>query len=379
MERLNGCRLLSLVWYKVLPAQMGGQKGIAFFNEALAQYVHLECLCARTNIAAEKLHYTVLPELPKTKFQFINPFVFKKIFNVIRRVKPTHLLIEHPYYGLAGILARRKFGIPFIIHEHNIEWLRFKTMKRPGWRLLKWFEGLVLRRANLVLFKSETDRQLALTHHHLHPDKTGIVPYGTWLKEPPPEEEKRKNREWLCRTYQIPENHTLLLFNGTFDYLPNKQALNHITQYILPLLQEKGVRFTLVLCGKNLLPGFSEQNRQYAIVYAGLVPDTRPYYTGCDVFINPVLTGGGVKTKLVEAIAHNLTTISTQTGAAGIPVTQCGEKLVVCADNDWEAFVNAIIRAKKNLAYTPPVFCQTFNWQRIAQETAVKINRLVGK
>ena len=38
------------------------------------------------------------------------------------------------------------------------------------------------------------------------------------------------------------------------------------------------------------------------LVYAGFVNDVDVYYKGADLFINPVNSGGGLKTKLVEAI-----------------------------------------------------------------------------
>lgn len=372
-------RILSIVWYKVYPATMGGQKGIAHFNESIAQYAELHCLCARSNVTGEAFAYNVLPQLPVSKLQFINPFTWKKIFNTIRKLKPTHLLIEHPYYGFAAIRAKKKLGIPFIVHEHNIEWQRFRSIKRLGWRLLKWFEGFVLRRADLVLFKTEEDRQAAIKHHRIQPEKTHIVPYGTWLKQPLSKDEHKENRIWLCVLHPIPHDHLILYFNGTFDYAPNREALEHLSNHILPLLEKKGIACALILTGTNMPNSFFEQNNHRLISFMEEADDLTPYYTGCDVFINPVLTGGGVKTKLVEALAHNAPCVSTQSGAAGIPPSLCGENLAVCADNDWEAFVNAIITAKKRPPPTPPQFYETLNWQRIAQETVAKINGTAEK
>ncbi|MBL7729377.1 MAG: glycosyltransferase family 4 protein, partial [Dinghuibacter sp.] len=335
MDGHNRPNILSIVWYKVLPAVMGGQKGIALFNQALARLAGVHCLCARNNEPGEHTPYPVMPELPVNKFQFISPRVHKKIFRAITQVRPTHLLIEHPYHGWAAIRAQKKFGLPFIVHEHNLEWLRFKTMRRTGWPLLKWYEGVVLRKAALVLFKTEEERRLAIQAHRIPEEKTMVTPYGTDLTAPPTPAEKARCRAFIAQAHHIPEHHRLLLFNGSFDYPPNEQALKNIMQRVIPLLQENDFPFTLVLCGNRLPHWFKTIPPSKHWVYAGCVPDIAPYYTGSDLLLNPVLTGGGIKTKLVEAIAHQLPVISTETGAAGMPRELCGALLTVCADGNW--------------------------------------------
>lgn len=377
MEQPGACRLLSIVWYRIFPAKMGGQKGIAHFNEALAKEAGLFCLCARSNNTGETHSYKVLPELPTGKLQFINPFTWKRIFKRVKEIKPSHLLIEHPYYGFMAVRAKKKFGIPFIVHEHNLEWQRFSSMKRLGWRLLKAYEGFVLRRAALVLFKTEEDRQAAILHHRLQAERTFTVPYGTWLQERPVH--TVDNNQWLHVRYPIPHNHLILYFNGTFDYTPNSEALEHISNHIFPLLEKEGIAFTLLLTGKNLPEGFMERNDRYSVIYTELADDPGEYYTGCDVFINPVLSGGGVRTKLVEALAHNARCVSTQTGAAGIPPVLGGKNLYVCPDGNWKAFTHAIITAANAPKETPVEFYETLHWPRIARETVAKINSTAGK
>ncbi|HNF44268.1 MAG TPA: glycosyltransferase family 4 protein, partial [Ferruginibacter sp.] len=103
------------------------------------------------------------------------------------------------------------------------------------------------------------------------------------------------------------------------------------------------------------------------IVYAGFVPDINPYFKGADLFINPVIEGGGIKTKLVEALGYDLTVISTRSGATGIPEDVPGKKMTVVDDGDWKEFARAIIAAEPAL-HTPQSFFDHFYWGRIAQK-----------
>src|SRR4029078_5724825 len=166
---MNPIRILSIVWYKVLPAEYGGQKGIVNFNQALGKLFPLVCLCSRNNEAPGDLSYTILPELPENKLQFFNPFVQQKIVRIAKREKPTNIILEHPYHARTAIAACKATGAKLIVHSHNIEFERYRQMKNKGWRLLFKLEKKVHQLADLSLFKTEDDRKFAMAEFRLHP------------------------------------------------------------------------------------------------------------------------------------------------------------------------------------------------------------------
>ena len=79
------------------------------------------------------------------------------------------------------------------------------------------------------------------------------------------------------------------------------------------------------------------------ISYAGFVDDIDFYTKAADVLLNPVTSGGGVKTKMIEALGMNTTVVATATGASGVKKELCGKKLVVVPDNNWQLFVEAVV------------------------------------
>ncbi len=62
--------------------------------------------------------------------------------------------------GLA--LLRRTMNIKLVVHSHNIEYMRSKSIGRSWWKLLKWYEGWVYSIADNVFFISEDDRKFAI-------------------------------------------------------------------------------------------------------------------------------------------------------------------------------------------------------------------------
>src|SRR5690349_15226577 len=101
----TGIRVLSLVWYKILPPVFGGQKGVALFNEYLGRLTPLTCLCSKNNEQVDA-SYNIDNSLPIAKGQFLNPLTWRKVYTTVRNINATHLILEFPYYGVAALLCK---------------------------------------------------------------------------------------------------------------------------------------------------------------------------------------------------------------------------------------------------------------------------------
>ena len=55
-----------------------------------------------------------------------------------------------------------------------------------------------------------------------------------------------------------------------------------------------------------------------SIIVTGFVADVRPYFARASVFIAPFVSGQGIKTKVIEAMAMGKPVVSTSLGAQGI-------------------------------------------------------------
>ena len=343
---------------------MGGQKGIALFYQFLAPQVTLTCVTTKSNDAVGVKEYEVLNVLSDSKFRYANPYYFFKLKTIIRQKKITHLIIEHPYYGWLGILLKWFCKVKLVVHSHNIEALRFKSMGKWWWGMLWHYEKLTHRKAALSFFIHDDDRDFGIKKFKLDPGKCFTITYGFELTNAPTAEERKSSRHFICNKYGINAAEKLLLFNGTLDYKPNQDALDNILEKINPLLQAKeGFDYKIIICGNKLPAAYANLNDYTAknIIYAGFVDDITVFFKGADIFINPVTDGGGIKTKLVEALGYDCTVISTKSGAIGIPAAITGNKMKVIADTDWEEFANQVILAD-TVAGIPPAFFDHFYW-----------------
>ncbi len=127
------------------------------------------------------------------------------------------------------------------------------------------------------------------------------------------------------------------------------------------------ITFKLIICGKAI-PESIANTTIPNIIIAGFVNDINPYLLGANIFLNPITEGGGIKTKLVEALAYNLTSVTYASGAIGIEKKYTGEKMIVIKDNDKQAFVNAIIGTSKIEKDIHEIFYQHFSNKSILKK-----------
>ena len=363
-------RIVSLVSYAFLPAKVGGQKHIALFYEYLSAYIPVHCVTTSRNDPAYAKGYRVENILSTSIVRYMNPFYFFLLRKRIRQEAASHLLIEHPYYGWLAVLLKWFCKVPLVIHSHNIESIRFKTIGKPWWRLLWYYERFVHRQADYNLFITDADKAYAVKAYGLVVEKCMTATYGITTSEPPAAEAKAAARAQLLQHYGLAPATTLLFFNGTFDYLPNRQGLYSITEQLNPLLaRNPDFKYAILVCGRDI-PEALLQTAIPNVYFAGFVNDISQYFMGADVFINPITSGGGIKTKLVEALGYNLNAVSTRTGATGIPTALCGEKLLLSDDGDWRTFAENIIRATRVTQQIPAAYYDFFYWGSIAKRTS---------
>src|SRR5688572_25887338 len=121
-------RIVSIIPYKILPAQLGGEKGIALFNQYLAETVQITGIATRNNDPAYAKNYTVLNVLANSKSKYANPFLYFPVRKILKQQAATHLLIEHPYFGWLAWLLKHTTDITWVVHSHNIEYMRSKSI-----------------------------------------------------------------------------------------------------------------------------------------------------------------------------------------------------------------------------------------------------------
>ena len=124
-----------------------------------------------------------------------------------------------------------------------------------------------------------------------------------------------------------------LLFLGSFRHIPNVEALDWFVTQVFPRVLAKRPSVRLILIGSDAPPRHSLPDIPN-IELVGFVDDVRVPLSEFAVFICPILTGSGVRVKLLEAFAAGIPVISTTIGAEGL--TERHGEICALADSPEE-------------------------------------------
>lgn len=153
--------------------------------------------------------------------------------------------------------------------------------------------------------------------------------------------------ERLCRNiidHNDYEETPVFYHLGSMDWLPNEQGIKWFIEHVMPLLKNDLPWFRFRIAGKNM-PGWIKDINNNHIVVDGEVEDACLYHKDKMVMIVPLLSGGGIRAKIIEAMALGKVVISTGIGAEGIPCTNDTDILI--ADTS-EEFVQQIARCSES-------------------------------
>ncbi len=277
---------------------------------------------------------------------------FQALAEKALQLQPDILLIEGiemaPYF-----FALREAGIPYgkaIYDAHNAETILQKRtaladLRRPNrwpaalyssiqtaklWR----YERRLMRHVDGVAAVSEPDASFLRTLDRTKPLE--VVTNGVDMSfyevdaDFPP-------------VFAGPGPH--LVFTGKMDFRPNVDAVLWFTEEVMPRLQAMGIDAHFWVVGRSPHARLTSLNARAEVTVTGEVPDVRPYILQADVYVVPLLAGGGTRFKILEALALSKPVVSTHLGADGIPVND-GEHLVLA--NEPEAFARCIVQLLEN-------------------------------
>ena len=136
-----------------------------------------------------------------------------------------------------------------------------------------------------------------------------------------------------------------MLFLGSFRHPPNQEGLQWFTQKVLPAVLEQKPRARLVIVGSEPPPRHSLPALPDNIELRGFVEDVREPLGRYALFVCPILSGSGMRVKLLEAFAAGIPVVSTTLGAEGLArKDQAGKDGDICAlADDPSEFARKIV------------------------------------
>ncbi len=123
----------------------------------------------------------------------------------------------------------------------------------------------------------------------------------------------------------------VLLFVGMFAYGPNLEAAEWLVRDIFPRIVAEVPDARLALVGGYIERLDHLRPAAHGVDFLGFVPDIAAAYAASAVAASPILSGGGTRTKIIEAVAYRVPVVSTTLGAEGLDFVD-GSEIVLRDD-----------------------------------------------
>ncbi|MEO6577745.1 MAG: glycosyltransferase [Candidatus Limnocylindria bacterium] len=118
-----------------------------------------------------------------------------------------------------------------------------------------------------------------------------------------------------------------IVFVGAMSFPPNVAAMRWFTREVLPRIHRVRPDARLTIVGRD--PSVEVRALSSAsVAVTGEVEDVRPFLAGAAVFVAPMVSGSGIKNKVLEAMSMECPVAATGLAVEGLPV-RSGEDAIV--------------------------------------------------
>jgi len=256
----------------------------------------------------------------------------------------------------AAILINR-YRAPMVLDAHDVLTKPFTrraggaegvagVAARIAAALVKRVELSIMGRFDRIITLSDFDREFLLRIWPEAPVTSVPIPAGMDL---------------TCAEYG--RRPGTILFLASFKYRPvNVQAALWFYRRVFPLVREKVPQARFVIAGYGPPAELTALADDPQVEVTGFVDDLDRCHKEAAVFVAPILTGGGIIVKLLDALAAGTPTVSTTFGNEGVGGVNGRDLLVVDDPAEFAAAVVSLLR--------DPLYAETVgrNGQRFVQE-----------
>jgi glycosyltransferase involved in cell wall biosynthesis len=308
------------------------------FSTRIEQYKHFtEYLDLSVHLVSNPLYQ----KQPQTRWTRL----FKKMFGRVEALDHFHSLSTALMPAIQTLTAQHRFdlihvddiiiapvmnycpqNVKKVFFFHNLMTLQYKNIYRSRTDLVKkviaFVEYLQIRKfeKNLLL---QMESAVVLTK--IESETARILSPDTNIYEIPLE----INLNEYIPAHDLIDDQRIT-FTGTMSYEPNHEGASYFIKKILPLIRRDFPNARFFAVGMNP-PKYLQDLGDDRIIITGEVINMQEYINKSSVIVVPLLSGGGMRYKILEAFTLSKAVVSTSVGAEGIEYTE--NENIIIADN----------------------------------------------
>lgn len=302
---------------------------------------HYESVYENTDVNA----FGAFKNLFSSQSYFVSRFYFKNFENkLIEKLKTNTfdvIQLEGLFVATYVPVVRKHSKAKIVMRAHNVEFLIWERhLKNEPSLLKRWYLGLQTKRLKKFELKVINDLDAIVTITDIDKgvfEKLGYKkPICTCITGVDVDVYRKK-----IGTVTKPK--TVFHF-ASMDWMPNVEAvdwfLNNCWKNILK--QVPDAKF--VLAGRYMPQRFLKLNQANVLVIES-VKDSKVFYDEHQIMLVPLLSGSGLRIKIIEGLAYGKAIVSTSVGAEGINYIH-GKN--ICIADSAADFTKAVVEILKD-------------------------------
>lgn len=324
---------------------------------ALATQKHTGDLSNLPNNLKEAISYNQFTINTNFKlFDFIRCLIYKKVYTLYRFYSPdlatliTQTLQQQHFdiVQLEGLyllpymdMIKQNSTAKIVLRAHNVEhhvWKNLahnqanffkKSIYRFNANSLQPIEEKPFQHLDALVTISTSDQAYFQQHQ---PIPTLNVPFGIDVDAYSVHTSSGKN--------------VSLSFIGSLDWLPNIEALHWFIDKVWHRISQQFPNLKFHIAGRNM-DSSVQKIKAPNVVIEGEVACAKKFIAAHPIFVVPLLSGSGMRIKIIEAMALQTAVVSTPLGASGIQCTHQSDILIAQTE---QQFSDSILSLLKNEA-----------------------------
>ncbi|MCR4965271.1 MAG: glycosyltransferase family 4 protein [Bacteroidales bacterium] len=244
-------------------------------------------------------------------------------------------------YMMPYIPVVRKYSkAPIVMRMHNIEheiWERLAQNERnPLRKLLYKINAHQLERVERKILQS-VDGYLTISSpdyqyfHSLFPATQGeVLTFGIDFDKYEDEDD------------YIPSDTPSLFHLGSMNWSPNVEGIEWFLDEVWPEILKEHPELVFTIAGHHT-PESLYQRHDKNVVLAGSVPDANEFMLEHDIMVVPLLSGSGIRIKIIEGMALGKVVVTTTVGAQGLDVENGKHLFIADTPEEFVAVINKCV------------------------------------
>lgn len=297
-----------------------------------------------TSISPFKLIFNYLfKRIPYNIERFISVAFSRKIEELIRKENFDVVHVEGTFAAYYIDQIRRWTNAPVGIRAHNIEYVIWERLGQndPSFFKRFYFSSLARRiKKYESVYYNKFDSIIAITNE----DKGRLEDLGIYKPIEVVPAGVVVDKFYSTEVFEE-EDHSIFML-GALDWLPNQEAVMWFLDHVWDKLYAQNKKIVLHIAGKNT-PDYIKNIKKEGVVVHGFVDDLLQFIKSKKLMLVPLLSGGGMRIKIIEGMAAGKCILSSPVGAEGIEYTD-QQNIVICRTvEDWVKQILYFLQAEE--------------------------------